>query len=76
MGSTPEGLNMFDLPDDPEDKVAYAQLTKNSMTSTWWICTCHRCPYAFADSDKSGETSVHWKSLRAARSAFSPSEVQ
>lgn len=49
-------------------KQIYA-LATNGDESAWHICSCERCPYAFAKYD-SGETSVDWKLLRAARSAF------
>lgn len=56
--------------EDHEAKIVYANLTNKTLTAAWHICSCHKCSYAFAKCDESEETTVHWKALRAARSAF------
>lgn len=60
--------------EDPVAKAKYAELTNKAPTSAWYICSCAKCPYAFANCDGSLETAVHWKALRAARSAFTANE--
>lgn len=54
---------------EADEKAEYAKATNDLSGTAWYVCSCGRCPYAFSNHDE-GETSVHWKQLRAARSAF------
>lgn len=53
-----------------KEKADYAAKTNDSPCSAWHICSCNKCTYAFALCDGDLETTVNWRVLKAARTAF------